>query len=285
MIKALVILLWPVGIGAILAATALLANRSVQSPPPAPATMNGHNGTDPAVGPRSVRSSVIGLLLILAAAAVVVYALTALLGTLAAHAGPAIDKPIYTWMAHHQVHFWTSAMDRVTKVGDTWTTWGAAAAAAVCLAAFYRRRMWLPLAALGAAIVLDHYLALALRLNFGRVGPPDSPHAAFPSGGCYRIFLFYGLIAFLIWREVSGSKRTAIWASGVVAALAFSEAYSSEYLTLHWFTEIVSGLVYGCLVLAAFIVTIRVVDGPARKAVAESPGRPVISGRRATIPE
>jgi hypothetical protein len=285
MIKALVILLWPTGIAAILAATALLANRSVPSPPPVPSTMNGHNGTDPTVGPRSARSSVIGLLLILVAAAVVVYALTALLGMLAAHAGPGIDKPIYTWMIHHRVHFWKWVMDRVTKVGYTWTTWGAAAAAAVCLAAVYLGRRWLPLAALGAAVVLDHYLAFALRLNFGRVGPPDNPHGTFLSGGCDRIVVFYGLIAFLIWREVSGSKRTAVWAAGVVAALGFSEAYSSEYLTLHWFTDIVSGFVFGCLVLAAFIVTIRVVDGPARKAVAESPVRPVVSSRRATTRE
>ena len=283
MIKALLILLWPAGIAAILAVTALLANRPVRSPPPVPAAMNGHNGTDASVSPRSVQSSIIGLLLILAAAAIVVYALTALLGMLVVHAGPGIDKPIYTWTIHHRVHFWKLVMDRVTKVGDSWTTWGAATAAAVCLAAFYRRRMWLPLAALGAAVVLDHYLALALRLTVDRAGSPDSPYGAFPSGGCDRIFVFYGLIAFLIWREVSGSKRTAIWASGVVAALGFSEAYSRGYLALHWFTDIVVGLIYGGLILGAFIVTIRVVDGPAGKAVAEAPARPEAPSR-ATIP-
>jgi membrane-associated phospholipid phosphatase len=283
MIKALLILLWPAGIAAILAMTALLANRVVQSPPPVPAAMNGHNGTDASVGPRSMQSSIIGLLLILAAAAVVVYALTALLGMLVVHAGPGIDKPIYTWTIHQRVHFWKLVMDRVTKVGDSWTTWGAAAAAAVCLAAFYRRRMWLPLVALGAAVALNHYLALALRLTADRVGPPDNPYGTFPSGGCDRIFVFYGLIAFLIWREVSGSKRTAIWASGVVAALGFSEAYSRGYLTLQWFTDIIAGLIYGGLILVAFIVTIRVVDGPAGKAAAEAHARPEAPSR-ATIP-
>lgn len=283
-IKALIVLLWPVGMGVILGATALLARRSGHFPRLATAPMNGHRGRDAAVSARAARSSVIGLLLILAVGAVVVYALTALLGILVVHAGPTIDKPIYAWTIHHRMHFWKLVMDRVTKVGNTWTTWGGAAVAAVCLAAFYSKNKWLPPVALGAAVVLDHYLALALRHTFERSGPPDSPHGSFPSGGCARVVVIGGLIAYLIWREVGGSKQLAIWASGVVVALGFSEAYSRGYLTLHWFTDIISGLIYGALILAVFIVTIRLVDGPARRMVAEAPGRPAVSSRPAPTP-
>ena len=281
MLKALVVLLWPVGIAAILAVTALVAKRSARRSSVTTAPMNGHQGNDPAVNLRTTRSSIIGLLLILAAGAVVVYGLTCLLGAVVVHAGPHIDQPIYTWMTNHRVHFWKSAMDRVTKVGDTWTTWGAAVAAAVCLAAFYRSHKWLPPVALGAAIVFDHYLTLALRHTFHRVGPPGSPLGTFPSGGCDRIIVFYGLIGYLIWREVSGSRRAAIWSAGVVAALAFSEGYSRGYLTLHWFTDIISGIIYGYLILAVFIITIRVVVGPGRHEAADTlPGVPVaLSGQ------
>jgi len=283
MLKVLVVLLWPVGIAVILAVTALAAHRSARRSPVATAAMNGHHGQDPEVSSRATRSSIIGLLLILAVGAVVVYALTCLLGVLVVHAGPHIDKPIYTWMTSHRVHFWKSAMDRATKVGDTWTTWGAAVTAAVCLAAFYRSYKWLPPVALGAAIVFDHYLTEALRHTFHRVGPPDSPLGTFPSGGCDRIVVFYGLIAYLIWREISGSRRAAIWSAGVVAALAFSEGYSRGYLTLHWFTDIISGLIYGSLILAVFIGTIRVVAGPARQQAADTwPAVPLgLSGRQA----
>jgi len=281
MLKALVVLLWPVGIAAILAVTALVAKRSARRSSVTTAPMNGHQGNDPAVNLRTTRSSIIGLLLILAAGAVVVYGLTCLLGAVVVHAGPHIDQPIYTWMTHHRVQFWKSAMDRLTKVGDTWTTWGAAVAAAVCLAAFYRSHKWLPPVALGAAIVFDHYLTLALRHTFHRVGPPGSPLGTFPSGGCDRIIVFYGLIGYLIWREVSGSRRAAIWSAGVVAALAFSEGYSRGYLTLHWFTDIISGIIYGYLILAVFIITIRVVVGPGRHEAADTlPGVPVaLSGQ------
>ena len=285
MMEALAVLLWPLGLGAILVATALLARRSGDPAPPATARMNGHSDGDALVIPRSARSSIVGLLLILAVGGIVVFALSVLLGMLAVHAGPSIDKPIYTWMTHHRVGLWESVMDRVTKVGDTWTTWGAAAAAAVCLAAFYRRNKWLPPVALGAAIVLDHYLVLALRHMFERPGPPDSVLGMFPSGGCDRIFVLYGLIAYLIWRELSGSKRMAIWTSGVVAALGFSEAYSRGYLSLHWFTDIISGLVYGALLLAVFIATIRLVDGPARKIEAELPGLHMPSSHHAPAPQ
>ncbi len=284
MLKALAVLLWPVGIAVILAVTALVARRSNDSVLPATAPMNGHNGRDPAVGSRSTGSSIIGLLLILAAGAVIVYALTALLGVLAVHGGPSIDKPIYSWMIHHRLHFWTSFMDRVTKVGDTWTTWSATVTAAVCLAAFYRQRRWLPPVALGAAIFVDHYLTLALRHTFHRLGPPDSLNGTYPSGGCDRIIVFYGLIAFLIWREVSGRKRAAIWWAGVVAVLGFSEAYSRGYLTLHWCTDIMSGLIYGALLLAVFIATIRLVDGPARTVVANVSGHRVVAGQHASAP-
>jgi len=287
MLKALVVLVWPVGIIVILAVTALAANRSVHRSPVATAPMNGHHGSDPSVSLRATRSSIVGLLLILAAGAVAVYALTCLLGVLVVHAGPHIDQPIYTWMGQHRVHFWKSAMNRATKVGDTWTTWGAAVTAAVCLAAFYRSHKWLPPVALGAAIVFDHYLTLALRHTFHRLGPPDSPLGTFPSGGCDRIIVFYGLIAYLIWREISGSRRAAIWSTGVVAALAFSEGYSRFYLTLHWFSDIISGLIYGCLILAVFIITIRVVVGPARQKTADTlPGVPAaLAGQQAPTPQ
>jgi membrane-associated phospholipid phosphatase len=273
MLKTLIVLVWPIGIAALLVLSALLARRLGPRPERAPASanrlatasVNGQYGSDAGISPRSAWSSVVGMLLILTVGAVAVYALICLLGLLVVHAGPSIDKPMYTWMLHHRVHFWASVMNRLTKVGNTWTTWGAAGAAAVCLAAFYRKNKWLPPAVFAAAIFVDHYLTLALRHTFHRLGPPNSPDGTFPSGGCDRIFVFYGLIAYLIWREIGGSKRVAIWSAGVVAALGFSEAYSRFYLTLHWFTDAISGIIYGCLILAVFIATIRLVIGPARR--------------------
>lgn len=293
MTKVLLALLWLAGIAAILAIAALLARRAPAAEP-GTRSMSGRPGpvTPPTAGrssrhgtPAAGRSSalppaVLGaarFLLIVVAGAVAVYALTALLGLLVVHAGPTIDKPLLTWTAAHRVHEWAAIMNRLTKIGNTWTTWGAVAAAAVCLAVTWRRNKWLPPVALGAAIVVDHFTTLYIRHTFERPGPPDSPHGTFPSGGCDRIILFYGLIAYLLWYEFSRQRRAGIWAGATVAVLAFSEGYTRFYLTLHWFTDVLSGWVYGSLLLLLFIIAVRYVEGSSG-----GPGRP---GLRGTAPD
>ena len=94
MLKALVVLVWPVGIAVILAMTALVAKRSIRRSPVATAPMNGLQGNDPAVSLRTTQSSIIGLLLILAVGAVVVYGLTCLLGVLVVRAGPTTTRVV-----------------------------------------------------------------------------------------------------------------------------------------------------------------------------------------------
>lgn len=76
------------------------------------------------------------------------------------------------------------------------------------------------------------------------------------------MILFYGLIAYLLWREFSGSSQGKAWAVGAVAALSFNEAYSREYLSKHWFTDILSGLLYGAVLLAPQIAAVRLIEGP-----------------------
>jgi membrane-associated phospholipid phosphatase len=207
---------------------------------------------------------------LIALGAVAVYGVMTLLGLLVVHHGLAVDRPVNNWMTGHRVHAWAAVMNRLTKIGNTWTCWGAAIAAAVCLAVSWRSHRWLPPAVLGALIVVDHYTTLALRHTFHRLGPPDSPLGTYPSGGCDRVIVFYGLIAYLLWREFSGQRRAAIWAAAAVAALGFNEAYSRVYLTLHWFTDALSGLLYGGLLLAVFVAAVRVVAGPAPAAARAS---------------
>lgn len=190
------------------------------------------------------------------------YEAMALLGPAVIKHGPAIDEPILRWTESHQVKWWASVMERLTKVGNAWTIWGAAGTAAASLAVTWPQRKWLPPAALGAAIMVDHYVTLALRRRFGRPGPPSSPAGTYPCGGCDRVVLFYGLVAYLLWREFSGSRAGRAWAIGAVAALSFNEAYSREYLSKHWFSDIISGLLYGAIMLAPFIAAVRLIAGP-----------------------
>lgn len=208
------------------------------------------------------------------AAGALSYGVMTLLGPAVVNRGPAIDEPIVRWTSTHQVDWWAAVIERLGKIGNTWTTWGAAATAAVCLGTSWRKHKWLPPAALGAAILVDHYVTLALRHKFGRLGPPGSPGGTYPSGGCDRVVFLYGLIAYMLWREFSGSESGRIWAIGAVTALSFNEAYSRQYLSKHWFTDIVSGLLYGAVLLAPFIAGVRLIAGP--PSVMASPGMPAL---------
>jgi membrane-associated phospholipid phosphatase len=200
----------------------------------------------------------------------VVYEVMKLIGPAVINHGPAIDEAVVRWTDSHQVDKWAAVMERLGKIGNTWTTWGAAGTAAVCLAASWKERKWLPPAALGTALLVDHYVTLAIRRKFGRPGPPDSPGGTYPSGGCDRVVLFYGLIAYLLWREFSGSQRGMIYAIGTVSALSFNEAYSRQYLSKHWLTDIITGLLYGALLLAPSVAAVRLIAGPANGAAGQA---------------
>ena len=295
MFKIVAVLVWPLGIALIAVTAAVLARRG-GAPTGRRAALNGsrhdtapgrhgarpaaHGSGSPAHGGRAAAhggraaarraalpggtAGLVRLAVAVAAGAIVAWGLTVLLGLLVVHAGPAIDKPFQHWMAGHRLHLWASVMKRATKEADTWTSWGAAATAAVCLAVSWRANRWLPPVVLGSLIIVDKYVVIAIHHVIHRAGPPTSPLGTFPSGGASRAVVFYGLIAYLLWREFSGTRRAAIWYGAAVAALAFNEGYSRAYLTLHWLTDVLSGWIFGCLLLAAYIAAVRFVIGPAR---------------------
>jgi membrane-associated phospholipid phosphatase len=275
----LALIIWLAGMSAVIGVALLLVRRLPTAAADGRAARrsraaHGVNSSEAAaldggVGPALSKSA--WLLAICSVGALVVYGLMALLGLLVVHHGLSIDQPIHNWLTSHQVHKWAALMKRLTKIGDTWTCWGAAGAAAVCLSVTWRAQRWLPPAVFIGAIIVDHFTTLALRHTFHRLGPPQSPLGTYPSGGCDRVILFYGLIAYLLWREFSRQPRTGIWAGAAVAALGFNEAYSRVYLSLHWFTDALSGLLYGTLLLTVFIAAIHIVAGPV--------GAPALSGQ------
>ena len=260
----LLVLAWPVGMAAIIAAGVLLARRA------------GHEAAPdrPPAATGTPLSSAARFLLSVAVDAAVVFAVMFLLGLLVAHAGPAIDRPVFGWVAAHRAHFWAAQMSKATRAGDTWTVRGAAVAAAFCLAVSCRRMRWLPPLAIGTIIALQHPLTSAIHRAVHRLGPPGHMHGTFPSGGCERCVAFYGLIAYLLWREFSGTRRGAIGAGTVVGLLAFNEAYSRTYLGMHWLTDTLSGWVYGGLLLAVFVGGMHMAARPWGRSPAAPPTSP-----------
>ena len=269
--RILLFLIWPIGLAVIFGVAALLARRA-HAAPAGPRLgrlpwLGYRPALDDADGSSTFRGAVRQALLflgVIVVGAVVVFGIMALLGQLVLHGGPSIDKPINHWVAAHRIHVWKSVMASATKTGDAWSTRMAVAAAAVCLAVTWRRYKWLPAFAFIVLTVLQRYLTHAIHLVAHRIGPPGFPHGTFPSGGSERTVVFFGLIAYFLWREFSGRRVTAIWAGAAVAALAFDEGYSRFYLGMHWTTDVLSGWFYGTLLLGLFILATRIIMGPAR---------------------
>lgn len=263
--------LWPVGLAAIAAATVAVARRGAAAPGQAAAdqAVPGGASSFPDVSGDWV-SDLVELIAISGAGVTASYKIMELLGRPVVNHGPAIDEPLFRWTEDHQVSRWAAVMRRVNTVGNVWTTWGAVGAAAACLGVSWRQQRWLPPAALGAALLADHFATTKLHRTIRRPGPPPNPLGTYPAGGPDRIVLFSGLIAYLLWREFSGSRRGMATATGAVAALAFSQAYTRQYLSQHWFIDIVCGLVYGALLLGPFVGAVRLIAGPAAAGAARA---------------
>ena len=212
------------------------------------------------------------------------YRVMASLGTPVVNHGLVIDEPIFRWAESHQVDWWAAIMRRLNTVGNVWTTWGAVGSAAACLGVSWRRQRWLPPAALGLAVLVDHYATFKLHHTISRLGPPTNPLGTYPAGGPDRIILFSGLIAYLLWREYSGSRRGQKWAIGAVTALAFTQAYCRGYLGQHWFIDIICGLLYGVLLLVPFIAAVRLIAGPAGLEAEPGSNLPAGNSRSAGAP-
>jgi membrane-associated phospholipid phosphatase len=205
----------------------------------------------------------VGIGVVTGAGGALAYKVMELLGPAVINQGPVIDEPIHHWTADHQVKWWGAVMEKATKIGNSQPSWGVAGAAAATLAVAWPRRKWVPPAALAAAFGVEKCVTLALRRRFSRPGPPSSPLGTYPSGGVDRVVYLHGLIAYMLWREFSGSPQGKAWAIGAVAALSFNEAYSREYTGKHWFSDILSGLLYGAILLAPSIAAVRLFAGPA----------------------
>ncbi len=195
----LLVALWPAGLAAIAAVTVIAARRAPMSPglaaagdlggpdgaePPDPAADAGQDGAALAglsgAAPVRPANDIIRFGAITCAGAFFSYGVMRMLGPTIVRRGPAIDEPIYRWTSTHQVNRWAAVMERFNKIGNTWTIWGAAGAAAACLGVTWPRQKWLPPTALGAAVLVDKYVTLALRHTFDRPGPPGSPLGTYP---------------------------------------------------------------------------------------------------------
>ncbi|WP_345506507.1 phosphatase PAP2 family protein [Terrabacter aeriphilus] len=173
------------------------------------------------------------------------------------------DVPVFEWFqAQHETAaaWWSRSWRLLTNIGGLSQTQFLTVAGALVLAVCWRaRRWWVPVLVLPVAYVLEKTLQDLLKLVVDR-GHPPTTLGSFPSGGCARVVLIYGLIVFLVLRWRSPGRRW--WAAGwsFVGLCAVIQAYARTFNLEHWITDVFAGLLFGGLLLATMVGVVHVLD-------------------------
>jgi PAP2 superfamily len=209
------------------------------------------------------------------------------LGRVALRLEDAWDRPIFGWFRDHQAGSgWHRLNEILTQVGNRPPIYAAAVVAALVLVALAPRRRWAPPALVIVAVLLEQVVRVGLLRVVDRGHPPTSL-GTWPSGGVGRIIAIYGFIAFLLFwgarrrglRIATGrtGPHTAAALGALVAVMATVEGYTRLYLQKHWFTDVLGGYVFGCILLAVFVYAGRALLDPADSSRAAGAGEAIPS--------
>ena len=137
----------------------------------------------------------------------------------------------------------------LTQLGyrEPMTLWGAMVTLALLLQRnLYGAGLWVGTLLLGQSLLYGLKYLFAWQRPALVASPPES--FAFPSGHTTMNLIFLGTLAILCLPGVSGSRQKAILSG--LCILITTIAGSRLYLTVHWPTDIIGGMLLGGMVLA-----------------------------------
>jgi hypothetical protein len=209
---------------------------------------------DTSVSELSRYGGAVAVLLATAAAAVII---SWPFGRFARRYTSSLDAPFLRWTQRHvRAHgSWHHINAILTHMGNRPTIKIIGLAAAIVFAILWAHRgWWIPPLVMAAALGFEKFGQMALAKVVDRP-PVNLPNfGTYPSGGCARLIVTYGIIvylALLTWPSLGRRWRVAGFTA--VAVLAWVEAYTRIYLIKHWGLDVVGGLLYGTLMLLALI--------------------------------
>lgn len=127
------------------------------------------------------------------------------------------------------------------------------------------------IAAIGIGGFVVNYF---MKLSFHRVRPPhpliDPLHNfSFPSGHATSAFIFYGLLAYLIWKT-NLSKPLKYISGAILILFSILIGFSRVYLRLHYPSDVLAGF---CIGFAWLLLTIYLFERLKKKSDAEQRGK------------
>lgn len=150
-------------------------------------------------------------------------------------------------------------MTVITMMGDTLVMTALAIAILVWLVWHKAyRAAW----AAGIAIVAAKCFELAVKYGIQRARPMELSYSgasafSFPSGHATMAAVIFGILAVLVSHSMGRWGRALVYATCAVLVVAI--AYSRVYLGAHWFSDVLAGLLFGVVMMAAFGVAIEAI--------------------------
>jgi hypothetical protein len=166
-----------------------------------------------------------------------------------------VDEPAFRWIYRNAIDdsFFTHVMNVLTKMGNIHQIRIACVVGALALGLAWRRRFYIPPLVILATFILEKFAQKGLGKIIDR-GHPPTTLGTYPSGGVGRLMSIYGVMIFLALLLVPHLARKWKFAAWTALALAaWTEAYSRAYLSKHWLTDAVTGLVFGGLLMIAVV--------------------------------
>ncbi len=116
--------------------------------------------------------------------------------------------------------------------------------------------------AAGLAIVAAKLFEIALRSGIQRTRPSELSYAgadafSFPSGHATMAAVIFGILAVLVSHSMGRWGRAVVYATCAVVVVVI--AYSRVYLGAHWLSDVLAGLLFGTVMMAAFGVAIEAI--------------------------
>ncbi|MEH1102696.1 phosphatase PAP2 family protein [Micromonospora sp. CPCC 205561] len=216
-------------------------------------------------------------LVVLLAGSAAVVAICWPLGEALASLEPSVDHPVFDYVHARRVETWADINSFVTGMGDRYPLkWVTVVAALVFALAWHRRRRpwWVPLVAMPLQFVVEQYTQEILAVTVDR-GHPPTDVGTYPSGGCARVLLTFGIIAVLAGLTWDIPRRGRIAIATVVAVLVSVEGYTRIYAEKHWLTDVIGGWIFGPLLFAVVALTVFVAAGRVRPPVGSATETPV----------
>ncbi|MDS1271423.1 phosphatase PAP2 family protein [Lipingzhangella sp. LS1_29] len=124
-------------------------------------------------------------------------------------------------------------------------------------------RSWRPILLAGGSVFAMICLVSAMKLVLARSHPRThdpsffvdfGQNFSFPSGHGANAVLIYGIALFLIVRYRAVRPQVAVRLGVAIAGIAFVQSAVSIYLQFHWFSDLVTGMLAGALVLRMAMV-------------------------------